>query len=202
MSTGVLIADDDAVIRHALRAHLERWSYDVVACSDGLQARAALHGEAPPPLAILDWQMPGIDGLTLCRELRATPAISGTYVILLTGNRNREDVISGLESGADDYVTKPCDWNELRARLTIGGRIVGLQQTLARRVTELQDALANVRRLHGLLPICAYCKRVRDDHDYWQQIEQYVTEHSEAQFSHGICPPCMQTHFGSLEAIE
>jgi DNA-binding response OmpR family regulator len=202
MTGSVLVADDDAVIRHALRTHLERWAYQAVVCRDGLEARAVLHGPAPPPLAILDWQMPGVDGPALCRELRATPALSGTYVILLTGNRNREDVISGLESGADDYVTKPCDWSELRARLTIGTRIVGLQQTLARRVTELQDALANVRRLHGLLPICAYCKRVRDDHDYWQQIEQYVTEHSEAQFSHGICPPCMQTHFGSLEPVE
>jgi len=190
----ILIADDDVVLRHALRVHLERWSYEVVECADGRQAWSALQAPEPPSLAIIDWSMPGIDGPALCQELRETPSLSGMYVILLTGNQDRKDVIAGLESGADDYITKPCDWEELRARLLIGRRIVGLQQALASRVRELQTALADVRRLSGLLPICAYCKRIRDDKDYWKQIEQYVSEHSDAQFSHGICPECLDTH--------
>ena len=115
------------------------------------------------------------------------------YLILLTGNQDQKDVVAGLESGADDYITKPFSWDELRARLRIGSRIVGLQQTLAARVDELQEALANVKRLSGLLPICAYCKRIRNNQDYWMQVEQYLAEHSEAEFSHGICPECLQT---------
>ncbi|HXH23956.1 MAG TPA: response regulator transcription factor [Vicinamibacterales bacterium] len=187
----VLIADDDAVLRHALKVQLERWSYQVIECADGAQAWAAMVRDSPP-LAIVDWNMPGADGPTLCAELRRTPALSAMYVILLTGNTDRKDVIAGLESSADDYIVKPFDWDELRARLRIGTRIVGLQQALNARVAELQAALANVRKLSGLLPICAYCKRVRDDRDYWQRIEEYLSERSEAQFSHGICPECLR----------
>jgi DNA-binding response OmpR family regulator len=194
----VLIADDDLVLRHALKTHLERWSFDVTACADGGQAWQALQAASPPPIAIVDWNMPGIDGPTLCQELRARPALSGMYVILLTGNQDRKDVIAGLESGADDYITKPFDWDELRARLLIGCRIVGLQMALEARVAELQAALANVRQLSGLLPICAYCKRIRDDADYWQQIEKYVAEHSGAQFTHGICPECFDTELRGM----
>jgi DNA-binding response OmpR family regulator len=188
----VLTADDDVVLRHSLRVHLERWKFEVIECSDGGQAWTELQGPAPPPIAIIDWNMPVIDGPTLCQHLRERTSLSGTYVILLTGNQARKDVIAGLESGADDYITKPFDWNELRARVFIGTRIVGLQLALATRVAELQQALANVRQLSGLLPICAYCKRIRDDADYWQQIEKYLVDHSDAQFTHGICPDCLE----------
>ena len=142
--------------------------------------------------------MPGIDGPRLCRDLREVPALSAMYVILITANQDQKDVVLGLESGADDYIKKPFDWNELRARLRIGSRIVSLQRALAARVGDLQQALADVKRLGGLLPICAYCKRIRDDGDYWKQIEQYLSEYSEAQFSHGICPQCLETHLAQL----
>ena len=194
----VLIADDDVVLRHALKTNLQRWKYDVVECADGGQAWRALQASTPPPLSIVDWEMPAIDGPTLCEQLRATPSLQTTYVILLTGKETRKDVISGLQSGADDYIKKPFDWDELRARLQIGNRTVNLQQTLAARVAELQEALANVRRLSGLLPICAYCKRIRDDNDYWQQVETFVGEHTDAQFSHGICPQCMMQHHPNI----
>ena len=187
----VLIADDDLVLRHSLKVHLERWSYQVTECADGHQAWAALQSDDRPLLAIFDWNMPGMDGVDLCRQIRTIPALTGMYVILLTSNQDQKDIIAGLESGADDYITKPFHWDELRARLRIGCRIVGLQQTLAARVEELQDALANVKKLSGLLPICAYCKRIRDNQDYWTQVEKYLAENSEAQFSHGICPDCL-----------
>jgi DNA-binding response OmpR family regulator len=190
----VLIADDDPVLRFALRQHLERWSFDVVECVDGTEAWQVLQEPSPPLLAIIDWSMPGIDGPTLARDLRDVPALAGMYVILLTSNTSKQDVIAGLESGADDYITKPFDWDELRARVRIGSRIVGLQQALGVRVNELQQALGNVRTLSGLLPICAYCKRIRDDQDYWKQIEHYLSEHSNARFSHGICPECIKQH--------
>ena len=193
----VLIADDDAVMRHSLKVHLERWSYQVDECADGREAWKVLLAGNAASVAVIDWNMPGMDGPTICQELRAIPALSAMYVILLTSNNEQKDVVAGLESGADDYIVKPFDWNELRARLRIGARIVGLQQTLAARVSELQVALANVRTLSGLLPICAYCKRVRDDQDYWQQIEQYVGDHSQAEFSHGICPECLDVQLAA-----
>ena len=193
----VLIADDDSVLRHSLKVHLERWAYDVVECRDGGEAWQALQGPAAPPLAIVDWNMPGLEGPALCQELRETPSLSGMYVILLTSNHDKKDVIAGLESGADDYITKPFAWGELRARLRIGTRLVTLQQALAARVLELQTALSSVRHLSGLLPICAYCKRIRDDKDYWQQIEHYLSERSDAQFTHGICPDCFDVQLPS-----
>jgi DNA-binding response OmpR family regulator len=196
----VLIADDDPVLRHALKVQLAAWKYSSVVATNGQQAWDALQHDDPPLLAVVDWNMPGIDGVELCREVRATPALAAMYLILLTGNQDPKDVLAGLESGADDYITKPFSWDELRARLRIGSRIVGLQQTRAARVNELQQALTNVKRLSGLLPICAYCKRIRNNQDYWMQVERYLAEHSEAEFSHGICPECLRTQLSFDES--
>jgi DNA-binding response OmpR family regulator len=185
-------------VRHAVRSHLERWQYEVVECRDGREAWDVLTAPEAPLLAVLDWNMPERDGVALCHELRQVDALSGMYVILLTSNQEKKDVIVGLESGADDYITKPVDWDQLHARIRIGKRIVGLQQTLAARVRELQAAVSSVRTLSGLLPICAYCKRIRDDQSYWKQIEHYLADHSDAQFSHGICPGCFDEQFSGL----
>lgn len=188
----VLLADDDAILRYALDVQLQRWGYDPVVCEDGEQARAVLQSGNAPALAILDWSMPRADGITLCREIRATPALSTMYVMLLTARDTLDEMVAGLEQGADEYIVKPFDWGVLRARLNTGARVAVLQQHLAQRVEELQNALATVKQLSGLLPICAYCKRIRRDDNYWQQLEAYIAEHSEADFSHGVCPPCLE----------
>ena len=114
------------------------------------------------------------------------------YIILLTALGGRQNIIQGLQAGADDYITKPFDREELRARLEVGRRIVELQRSLAERVQQLEDALARVKQLQGLVPICSYCKKIRNDQNFWQQVDTYVSEHSEAQFSHGICPECYE----------
>jgi sigma-B regulation protein RsbU (phosphoserine phosphatase) len=186
----ILIAEDDVVTAHILQKLLRSWEYDTVMVKDGLAAIETLRGENPPELALMDWMMPGKDGPDVCRVLRAENAT--TYIILLTSRTDRADVVAGLDAGADDYLIKPFDPNELRARLKAGIRIIDLQQKLAAHVAELQDALANVRRLNGLLPICSYCKAIRDDSDYWHRVEEYVTEHADVKFSHGICPKCLE----------
>jgi DNA-binding response OmpR family regulator len=189
---GVLIADDDATLRHALEVQLERWGYEPIVCADGAAAREVLKGDRPPPLAILDWNMPGADGVTLCGEIRDTPSLHTMYVMLLTAHDTRDQMVEGLTGGADEYITKPFDWSVLRARLKTGARIASLQQSLAQRITQLQNALAMVKQLSGLLPICSYCKKIRRDGNYWQQLEAYLSEHSEAEFSHGVCPDCFE----------
>ena len=136
--------------------------------------------------------MPELDGVEICRRARKRPDPQPLHIILLTARGRKEDIIAGLQAGADDYVTKPFDHEELRARVQVGVRVVELQAALAVRVVELEEALARVRQLRGLLPICSYCKKIRDDKNYWQQVEQYVGAHSDVQFSHGICPDCYQ----------
>jgi sigma-B regulation protein RsbU (phosphoserine phosphatase) len=188
----ILVAEDDAVARRMLRALLSKWGYQVSLCSDGAAAWKMLQATTAPPLAILDWMMPQLDGVEICQKLRALPHGRLTYVILLTARERGEDIVAGLEAGADDYVTKPFNKEELRARLNVGVRMVELQHHLAERVKELEGALARVKYLRGLLPICAYCKKIRNDQNYWQQVETYIAEHSEAQFSHSICPTCYE----------
>jgi len=186
----ILVAEDQAVSRHILVANLRKWGYDVTAVEDGTQAWQALEAEDAPQLAILDWLMPGMDGIEICRQIRQSPQRQPVYLILLTARRGQEDKVHGLQSGADDYITKPFNREELRARVQVGIRVLELQGALAQRVRELEDALSRVKTLQGLLPICSYCKKIRDDRNYWQQVEGYISDHSQAQFSHGICPEC------------
>ncbi len=181
----ILVADDDPISRRIVQSMLESWGFTVRVCADGAVAWDLLCRADAPPLVMLDWVMPRMDGLEICRKLRAISTPSPTYIMLVTAKGQDDDIVTGLDAGADDYMTKPFNREELRARVQVGVRVVELQQRLAERVQELEDALARVKQLCGLLPICAYCKKIRNDQNYWQQVETYVAEHSEAQFSHG-----------------
>ena len=186
----VLIADDDAMTRLVLRESLDASGYSAQEVADGADALEVLKGSEPPSLAILNWMMPGVDGVEVCRQIRESPGPTPVYIIMLTAREDTADIVEGLTSGADDYVTKPFDSRELRARVQVGERVVRLQTELARRVEELEQVLSLVRRLQGLLPICSYCKRIRDDDKDWQSVESYVASHSEARFTHSVCPDC------------
>lgn len=194
-----LIADDDPVAREILARTLHRWDIDTVAAADGAAAWAALTAPLRPSLAIVDWMMPGVDGIELCRRIRQDAAHAHMYVIVLTTRDLPADVVAGLNAGADDYLIKPFKPEELRARISAGLRVLSLQARLADRLAELEAALAKVKELRGLLPICAYCKRIRRDADYWEQLESYISAHTGAKFSHGICPPCFSTVMADLE---
>lgn len=190
----IIIAEDDALSRRLLETHLVRWGHEVHAFDDGVQALEAIRDSKVPALAILDWMMPGLDGPEICRRIRLDASIAQPYLVLLTSKEGAQSTVEGLKAGADDYVTKPFDAMVLRARVDVGVRVLELQNKLARRVRELEEALANVKRLQGLLPICSYCKRVRNDGNYWQQVDMYIAEHTEAKLSHGFCPDCFETH--------
>jgi phosphoserine phosphatase RsbU/P len=186
----ILIADDDDVSRLALQRLLAKRGHDLVVATNGNEAWQALEAEDPPKMAILDWMMPELDGVEICRRLRAAPNHKAVYLILLTSRDSKKHILEGLESGANDYVTKPFDPDELQARVNVGVQMVQLQSELAQRVAELEEASACVNHLQGLLPMCSYCKSIRDDHDYWHRVEKYIGAHTDVRFSHGICPEC------------
>ncbi|HMH25577.1 MAG TPA: response regulator transcription factor [Gemmatimonadaceae bacterium] len=198
----ILVAEDDAVTRKLLESTLGRLRLDVIAVADGNAAWNALEtlkGKDAPELALLDWMMPGLEGIQILRRLRTTPGFELLYVILLTSRTDKEDVAYGLAAGANDYIAKPFDPSELEARVRVGERMVKLQRSLAARVAELEVALAHVQRLQGLLPICSYCKKVRNETNYWEQVDSYLTSHSDVQLTHGICPQCMETMMKQLD---
>ncbi len=190
--TRILIAEDDMVSCRLLEATLLRHGYEVVVTRDGAEAWAGMDRPDAPKVAILDWMMPNISGVEVCERVRARTTDQPPYLMLLTARGTRDDIVSGLNAGANDYLTKPFDASELLARVRVGLRVVELQAALASRVRELEVALDNVKKLEGLLPICSYCKKIRNDQNYWQQVESYVGENAGVRFSHGICPDCFE----------
>jgi DNA-binding response OmpR family regulator len=196
----VLIAEDEAVSRRLLEVLLQRWGYQVSVARDGREAWTMLSGSEGPRLAVLDWMMPELDGLEICRRLRAPPARPYVYVILLTAKVQDQDIVCGFDAGADDYMTKPFKEAELRSRVRAGERILQLEHQLASKVLELQGALEHVKRLQGLLPICMHCHKVRDDRHIWKKLEAYVEEHSDAKFSHALCEECLEKHYPEVAA--
>ncbi len=187
----ILIAEDHFVSRHLLERNLANWGFQVNSAEDGEAALRVLEAPDAPSIAIIDWMMPKVDGLEVCRRVRAMKDRPYLYLLLLTAKSQKEEVAAGLEAGADDYVIKPFDPDELRARLKVGQRVVQLERTLARKITDLEKAITEVRKLKELLPICSYCKSIRDDKDYWHQIEEYIHTETGTDFTHGICPKCL-----------
>lgn len=171
----ILIAEDDPVSRLLLCRSLIKLGHEVVQATTGLEAWEACQKE-PVPMVVSDWMMPDLEGPELCRRIRAMHLPRYTYFILLTTLSGREHYLEGIEAGADDFLTKPLDRELLQARLHVAERIIGLQQ--------------HVRHLEGLLPICAYCKKIRDDYGQWVQVESYMASQTGTSFTHGICQDC------------
>lgn len=195
----VLLAEDDLVSRRLLESHLDKWGYQVLVARDGEQAWEILERESDLEMAILDWVMPGLDGIEICRRLRRQ-GDRAIYVVLCTARNRTEDLAEGLAAGADDFLGKPINTAELRARLRAGVRTVTLEIALRRRITELRAALAHVKTLQGLIPICMHCKRIRDDQDVWHRIECYIEKHTGVEFSHGLCQHCLEERYPEIAA--
>lgn len=173
----ILIAEDESISRQLLQKTLEKWGHEVRVAENGKEAWDILQAE-PIKFIIADWMMPVMDGVELCRKIRSIESSGYPYIILLTVRDKKEDAVIGLDAGADDYIIKPFEWEELRARIRAGERILTL--------------ISKIETLSGMLPICSSCKKIRDDKGYWQHIEIYISKHSHTQFSHGLCPDCMK----------
>ncbi len=194
-----LVAEDEPATRRMLDVLLRREGYGVAAPEDGEEAWELLQGDDPPRLLLLDWMMPGIDGVEITRRVRAAAAEEYTYIILLTSRESTDDLLEGFQIGADDYMRKPFNAAELQARLRAGRRVIQLQTALKKKVTELQDALGRIQQLEDLLPICMFCGKVRDDRDVWQRLEDYVSTRLGTRLSHSLCQECMHAHYGDVE---
>jgi sigma-B regulation protein RsbU (phosphoserine phosphatase) len=202
-SLHVLVADDEPVSRTVVGAILKKAGFIVSYAPDGEQAWQRLDGPTAPELALLDWEMPGLQGPEVVERMRSKQTQTPTYVILLTSRDSSADIVRGLRAGADDYVCKPANEEELIARVNVGARVVQLQAALADRVRSLEEALANVKALQTLLPMCAYCKAIRNDQNYWQKVETYFHDHSGVSFSHSYCPNCYDRFVKpQLDALE
>ena len=188
----LLIADDHEPTRTALKSLLEWKGFSITTVADGESALEVLASENAPSIALLDWEMPGMSGIEICRAVRSKPASHYTYLIVITAREGEEGISEAMAAGADDFIRKPFGVPEVVARIRNGQRMLKLERNLAARITELEAALETGRQLKRLLPICAYCKSIRDDTDYWQEIEQYIHKHTGTDFSHGICPGCME----------
>jgi phosphoserine phosphatase RsbU/P len=184
----ILVVEDDPVSRRILGGMLVSLDHQVLVAEDGDEAWRLLTAEAVD-VVVTDWMMPRVDGLELTRRIRGRSRDRYLWVLLLTVLSGKGCFLDAMQAGADDFMSKPVDIDELMARLRVAERILGLQRA--------------VRQLEGLLPICAYCKRIRDEGDSWSQVEEYVSRRTEAQFSHGICPACYDRHVKpQLESIK
>lgn len=188
----ILIADDDAISRTLLARTLELWGHDVDGVVDGLEACARLVVPGAATLAILDWNMPGMEGPEVCRQVRAATIRLQPYLVMLTARHAPEDLAVALEAGADDFLSKPFNRVELMARLHAGMRILNLHRALTDRIQELEESRQREHHLRTLMPICSYCKKIRGDKDDWEPIDQYLAEHGY-RFTHAVCPTCLDT---------
>ena len=194
----LLIAEDDCTSRTLLARVLKNVGHEVVETVSGADALTKMLEPDAPRLAILDWMMPEMDGMEVIRRVRQRQTDRPPYLIMLTAKGEKADIIAGLETGANDYLAKPFNAGELRARVEVGRRMIEMQDTLADKVEELRDAIEQIKTLRGIVPICGHCKQIRDDEGYWHQLEVYVRDHTEAEFSHGICPQCMKKLYPDL----
>jgi DNA-binding response OmpR family regulator len=180
----ILIAEDDPISSRVLQITLQHYGYDVATTTSGDAAWEQFDRE-PVRCIVSDWMMPGLDGLDLCRKVRARPKTDYTYFILLTAiNTGRDNLRQAMDAGIDDFLAKPLDREAILMRLRVAERIL--------------EFTKQIRQLKELIPICMYCKRIRDDSDYWQQVESYIHTCTGSNFSHGICPTCYDEQIGAM----
>ena len=187
----ILIVDDQLANLKVLLSFLQEHDYRVYMVDSGQRALDILP-RIQPDLILLDVMMPKMSGFEVCRRIKANRELAAFPVIFMTALDSVEDKMAGFSAGAVDYITKPFQKVEVLAR-------IHTHITLRKRERELEEALKEIKKMTGILPICSYCKQIRNDEGYWQQVEEYISEHSEALFSHGVCPTCYKKMMKELK---
>ncbi len=193
----ILITDDDQSNLEELTDFFNSCGYETVGASDGATAIIKAR-EFLPDVILLDIRMPGIDGYETCRRLKDNDRTRDIPVIFITALSDTIAKVKGFTAGGVDYVTKPFEIEEIVARINTHITLSRLKREREEIIRELTEALANVKKLEGMLPICMYCKKIKNDEGYWQQVEHYIIEHSGAKFTHGLCDDCCKKYYPGL----
>jgi CheY-like chemotaxis protein len=192
----VLVVDDNEDNLTLIGKIVESAGYEAVLATSGSQALEFV-ADDQPDLILLDIMMPEMDGYAVCNELKVDAAVREVPVLFLTAKADPDDITRGFAAGAVDFIAKPFHAAELRARVRTHLELKRQRDELSRRTAELEQALSHVKTLRGLLPICAWCKKIRNDQGYWDQLESYLSSRTDATFSHAICPDCAARAFPS-----
>lgn len=193
----ILIVDDTPENLDVLSMYLENRDYHTFVANDaqGIVERVE---RIKPDLILLDIMMPIVDGYEACELLKANPATDKIPVIFLTANTGINHVVRGFSIGAVDYITKPFHQQEVLARIQTHLSLYHLQRRLQEKNKALEEALLQVKQLTGLLPICSDCKKIRNDEEEWIPLEVYIRNHTDADFTHGFCPVCLDKWYGHV----
>jgi len=183
----ILLVDDLVNNISLLKDILINENYQIISTTKSIEAQKIAE-KSKPDLILLDIMMPEMDGFKVCEKLKKNEETRNIPIIFLTAKTDIKDIILGFKTGAADFVTKPFNSAILLARIKTH---IDLKKT----ITDLEEALSDIKKLSGLLPICSFCKKVRNDTGYWDEVENFIQNHSEAQFSHGICPTCMKEKY-------
>ena len=192
----LLIVDDTPENLQVLYRAFEG-DYRIFAATSGREALTIADARRPDVI-LLDVLMPEMDGFEVCRRLKESAALQHIPVIFVTALGQMEDESRGLRLGAADYITKPINTELVRLRVRNQLDLKDRTDALERRTRELEELLSRLKRLEGIITICMYCKRIRNEQDSWQQVESYVSDHSDASFSHGLCPGCLAANYPEL----
>lgn len=197
----ILVVDDVKKNIQILGTVLGSAGYAVSYATSGAKALAmAMAATEQFNLILLDIMMPEMSGFEVCRKLKEHSSTNEIPVLFLSALSEQEDIVHGFQLGAVDYITKPFNRNELLERVKTHVELQLAKQSLKQKNQELQQALDEIKTLRGILPICMHCKKIRNDDGYWQQLEAYLSHHSEAEFSHGVCTDCIKTHYPEMLA--
>jgi response regulator RpfG family c-di-GMP phosphodiesterase len=194
----ILVVDDDPDILFATSRVIRKAGFNVLEANSGSECLNKAK-KYKPDLIFSDVMLPDILGTELCKKIKSDPFFKGTFFILISGKKiSSDEQAEGLDHGADGYIARPISNRELLSRISSIVRILVAERKLDRLVVELQDTLKKVKTLSGLLPLCSHCKNIRDDKGYWNEIENFIEEHSDIDFSHSICPKCAEKHYPEM----